>query len=315
MTTPRDVFAALSDGISEGRFSELSALYAEDTVVEHPQAVPRPTRITGRDAVHERFVGVLAGALRLKRKNVVVHETTDPEVIVAEYDYDAESAETGRTITAANIQVLRIRDGLIVHSRDYHDYLRLAVIRDGVDQLVKAYEQAPPRERLKRTGVGADEHVRVSAREYRGCKRCALPRPQAIAPLRLDHPRAARPAKKDFLEHGLTQQSEQWIAAMRETNQCSPERRARHECARAVDGIDKPCVFGTRRALTLFLGHDSMVRVTLYDRSSENPLDRAVGARDGIERVHALVLDGERAAEVSLRDPARRVREIEREVL
>jgi ketosteroid isomerase-like protein len=146
MTTPRDVFDALSDGISEGRFGELSALYAEDTVVEHPQAVPRPTRLTGRDALHERFTGVLAGAVRLKRKNVVVHETTDPEVIVAEYDYDAESVETGRTTTTANIQVLRIRDGLIVHSRDYHDYLRLAAIRDGVDLLVKAYEQAPPRE-------------------------------------------------------------------------------------------------------------------------------------------------------------------------
>ncbi len=146
MTTPRDVFTALSDGISEGRFADLSALYAEDTVVEHPQAVPRPTRITGRAAVHERFTGVLAGALRLKRKNVVVHETTDPEVIVAEYDYDAESVETGRTIATANIQVLRVRDGLIVHSRDYHDYLRLAAIRDGVDQLAKAYEQAPPRE-------------------------------------------------------------------------------------------------------------------------------------------------------------------------
>ncbi|MET8998093.1 nuclear transport factor 2 family protein [Amycolatopsis sp. NPDC004169] len=146
MNAPRDVFAALSDGIGEGRFSELSALYAEGTVVEHPQAVPRPTRLHGRDAVHERFTGVLAGALRLTRKNVVVHETTDPEVIVAEYDYDAESVETGRTIEAANIQVLRIRDGLIVHSRDYHDYLRLAAVRDGVDQLIRAYEQAPPRE-------------------------------------------------------------------------------------------------------------------------------------------------------------------------
>ncbi|MEV6641156.1 nuclear transport factor 2 family protein [Amycolatopsis sp. NPDC051371] len=146
MNSPRDVFDALSDGISEGRFGELSALYAEDTVVEHPQAVPRPTRLTGRDALHERFTGVLAGAVRLKRKNVVVHETTDPEVIVAEYDYDAESVETGRTTTTANIQVLRIRDGLIVHSRDYHDYLRLAAIRDGVDQLAKACEQAPPRD-------------------------------------------------------------------------------------------------------------------------------------------------------------------------
>jgi ketosteroid isomerase-like protein len=146
VNSPRDVFTALSDGISEGRFDELSALYAEDTVVEHPQAVPRPTRLTGRAAVHERFSGTLAGALRLKRKNVVVHETTDPEVIVAEYDYDAESVETGKTDVTANIQVLRIRDGLIVHSRDYHDYLRLAALRDGLELLPKAYEQAPPRD-------------------------------------------------------------------------------------------------------------------------------------------------------------------------
>ena len=67
-------------------------------------------------------------------------------MIVAEYDYDAESVETGKTDVTANIQVLRIRDGLIVHSRDYHDYLRLAALRDGVDQLPKAYEHAPPRE-------------------------------------------------------------------------------------------------------------------------------------------------------------------------
>ncbi|WP_103350341.1 nuclear transport factor 2 family protein [Amycolatopsis sp. CA-128772] len=145
MNSPREVFAALSDGIGEGRWADLSALYAEDAVVEHPQAVPRPTRTIGRATIHEHFTGALAGSLRLKRKNIVVHETTDPEVIVAEYGYDAESVETGRTISTANIQVLRIRDGLIVHSRDYHDYLRLAVIRDGVDQLAKAYEQAPPR--------------------------------------------------------------------------------------------------------------------------------------------------------------------------
>ena len=120
MTTPRDVFTALSDGISEGRFSELSALYAEDTVVEHPQAVPRPTRITGRDAVHERFVGVLAGALRLKRKNVVVHETTDPEVIVVEFDLHGE--ESTGSYTLSFIQVLRVRDGRIAEMRDYIDY-------------------------------------------------------------------------------------------------------------------------------------------------------------------------------------------------
>ena len=44
-----------------------------------------------------------------------MHETVDPEVVIAEFDY------TARGVTFANIQVLRVRDGLIVETRDYHD--------------------------------------------------------------------------------------------------------------------------------------------------------------------------------------------------
>jgi ketosteroid isomerase-like protein len=57
---------------------------------------------------------------------VVVHETTDPEVIVAEFDYDGRITTTGRTFTIRNIFVLRVRDGLIVESRDYANHLVLA---------------------------------------------------------------------------------------------------------------------------------------------------------------------------------------------
>ena len=78
----------------------------------------------------------------MRRHNVVVHETTDPEVIVAEYDYSGESLTTGKSFEAANIQVLRIRDGLIVFSRDYHDYLKITAARDGLAQLAEAAEQA-----------------------------------------------------------------------------------------------------------------------------------------------------------------------------
>jgi ketosteroid isomerase-like protein len=140
------VFDRLSEGISEGRFEELSALYAEDTVVEHPQRVPRPGRIEGRQTIHEHFTTRLARMARLKRHNAVVHETTDPEVIVAEFDYTAESFESGKTCEFSNLQVLRVRDGLIVHSRDYHDYLRLAALRDSLGEIAEAYATAPPRE-------------------------------------------------------------------------------------------------------------------------------------------------------------------------
>jgi ketosteroid isomerase-like protein len=142
MPTPREVFDRLSAGITEGRWAELSALYAEDTVIEHPQRPPAPTRIEGRQTIHEHFTGGLAASVRMRRHNVVVHETTDPEVIVAEYDYSGESLTTGKSFEAANIQVLRIRDGLIVFSRDYHDYLKITAARDGLAQLAEAAEQA-----------------------------------------------------------------------------------------------------------------------------------------------------------------------------
>jgi ketosteroid isomerase-like protein len=144
MATPREVFDKLSEGITEGRWAELSGLYAENTVVEHPQRQPAPTRIEGRASIHQHFSGALAATVRLRRRNVVVHETTDPEVIVAEYDYSGEALNTGKTFEAANIQVLRIRDGLIVFSRDYHDYLRMTAARDSLGDLLEGLEKFQP---------------------------------------------------------------------------------------------------------------------------------------------------------------------------
>ncbi|MFA1544141.1 nuclear transport factor 2 family protein [Actinomadura monticuli] len=67
-----------------------------------------------------------AGPLELRAWNAVVHDTADPEVIVAEFDYDGRVTATGRTFRVANLQVLRVRDGLIVETRDYHDHPGLA---------------------------------------------------------------------------------------------------------------------------------------------------------------------------------------------
>lgn len=120
---PREVFALLSAGISAGRWDELAALYAEDAVVVQPFAVPpAPPRVAGRAELDRHFRAAGRGPLELRARDVVVHETADPEVIVAEFDYDGRVATTGRTFRVANLQVLRVRDGLIVETRDYHDH-------------------------------------------------------------------------------------------------------------------------------------------------------------------------------------------------
>ncbi|SNS52074.1 nuclear transport factor 2 family protein [Actinomadura mexicana] len=131
--SPHEVFARLSAGISAGRWHELAALYAEDAVVEQPFALPSAApRLEGRAAIDRHFRAAARGPLDLRARDVVVHETGDPEVIVAEFGYDGRVTTSGRAFRTANIQVLRVRDGLIAETRDYHDHPGLArAMRDG----------------------------------------------------------------------------------------------------------------------------------------------------------------------------------------
>jgi uncharacterized protein len=125
--SPRDVLQRLIHGISEGRWHELGELYAEDAVVDYPFAPPAgPARLEGRAVIQRYFAAVARSPLRLTARNVVVHETTDPEVAIAEWDYDVSVTSTGRSFQVANIQVSRVRDGQIVTSRDYHHHSVLA---------------------------------------------------------------------------------------------------------------------------------------------------------------------------------------------
>lgn len=76
--------------------------------------------------------------------NVVVHETTDPEVIIAEQDFDLTAPTTGRRFTSSFLLVMRVRDGLIVHIRDYADALRTAWGLDRLPALVASLGDQRP---------------------------------------------------------------------------------------------------------------------------------------------------------------------------
>ena len=70
--------------------------------------------------------------------NVTIHETTDPEVIVAEFEYQGTDPGTGAPTALPAIFVLRVRNGEIVSSRDYIDHLTAARDRGQLDALVTA---------------------------------------------------------------------------------------------------------------------------------------------------------------------------------
>jgi ketosteroid isomerase-like protein len=117
MATPTEVFHQLLSGITEGRFAELAGLYEEDAVVDQPFALPEPVRLVGREALRAHFNSPAAGGIKLTASDIVVHRTDDPEVVVVEWDYAINGA--GKL---ANVQFLRVRDGLIVSTRDYHNH-------------------------------------------------------------------------------------------------------------------------------------------------------------------------------------------------
>jgi ketosteroid isomerase-like protein len=125
---PAEVFGRLIDGIGEGRWHELADLYTEDAVVEMPMD-PRRTRIEGREAVRQHFAAAASGWFELRAHHVIVHATTDPEVVIAEFEYEGRNRTTGTTFNVANVQVLRVRGGRIVATRDYHDHRGFAAAR------------------------------------------------------------------------------------------------------------------------------------------------------------------------------------------
>jgi uncharacterized protein len=123
-TRPADVFHRLVDGVcrlvagDRSQVSGLAGLYAERTRVEHPMVLDDTPLLT-RDDLRRHFAAGrdMTPIADYRTADVVVHETTDPEVIVAEFRYLGSVA--GRAFQVPCVFVMRVRDGEIVESRDY----------------------------------------------------------------------------------------------------------------------------------------------------------------------------------------------------
>ncbi|HEV2634626.1 MAG TPA: nuclear transport factor 2 family protein [Actinocrinis sp.] len=140
--TPSEVFERLIGLISAGEWSRIPELYAPDAVAEIVFTPSPPRFVHGREELRERFSALeTPGALQLRAENIRVHTTGDPEVVIAEFDYAGRYPSTGRTFRAANIQVLRIRNGLIIETRDFHDHLAMAAAGGNIRSLLSRLDQ------------------------------------------------------------------------------------------------------------------------------------------------------------------------------
>jgi uncharacterized protein len=124
--TPADVLARRRQLMLNSDADGLADLFAPDAVIEFcfhgPPGTGTPVRLEGREAIREYSRRVMASPLRLEDYEVAeLYQAQDPEVVIAEMRAKATVTTTGRSITAASIQVLRIREGHIVLFRDFAD--------------------------------------------------------------------------------------------------------------------------------------------------------------------------------------------------
>ncbi|MGW6924845.1 nuclear transport factor 2 family protein [Streptomyces sp. NPDC054950] len=131
------MFLRLAHGVADGNFDALPDLYGAVTDVRHPMAMPESEPLTSGRALQEHFTVPPDRQSLPKRRviDVVVHETADPEVIVAEFAYEFTLPD-GSPAKVPCVFVMRVRDGRIIESRDYIDPIRTFTARADLDLLI-----------------------------------------------------------------------------------------------------------------------------------------------------------------------------------
>ncbi|MFF4473365.1 nuclear transport factor 2 family protein [Streptomyces sp. NPDC001599] len=130
--TPREVLARYYRAMLDKSADDLADLYAVDAVHEFPFTAPGfPGHFEGREAVRSGYRAAWgASPARVEEvREVAVHETARPGVIVAEHVVvgAVPAARTGFTVPG--LLVLHVRDGLIARARDYMDGFGVAAAR------------------------------------------------------------------------------------------------------------------------------------------------------------------------------------------
>lgn len=117
---PRQLFDQALDLLLKKDMAGFAGLWAEDGRMEFPFAPASwPSEVNGREAIHDylRDYPKLLDVQEIPWRQV--HETADPQVIVAEFDAAGKVVATGKSYRWRYIVVITAREGRIVEWRDY----------------------------------------------------------------------------------------------------------------------------------------------------------------------------------------------------
>jgi ketosteroid isomerase-like protein len=115
----RIIEQGLAGLVRPGHFFDL---LAEDITVDYVVTVPGyPRHIEGRAAVAELYRPYGTTIMLERCFDLAVHHDEAQGVVVLEYASEGHVVGTGRRYSNRYISVLRLRDGEVVHWRDYLD--------------------------------------------------------------------------------------------------------------------------------------------------------------------------------------------------
>jgi uncharacterized protein len=127
--SPREVLRAFHDAMKAKSADTLADLYAVDGTHELPFYTPNQPRVLeGRERVRDTYRRAWADhPLDIERiEDVFVHEGEDREVVVGQWKAQALVRASGKGVEITGLLVLRVRNGLIVHTRDFMDAMGIA---------------------------------------------------------------------------------------------------------------------------------------------------------------------------------------------
>lgn len=141
---PRAILRRYQQALIDMSADDLAGLYAADAVHEVPFLFPgMPDRFVGREQVRAAYRAAWAASDARPQavREVGVHHCADSEVLIAEQVVSGVLRSTGRPFEFPGVLVLRVRDGEIVHVRDYMDGLGVAHALGRLPAVVAALTQ------------------------------------------------------------------------------------------------------------------------------------------------------------------------------
>ncbi|MEU7871971.1 nuclear transport factor 2 family protein [Dactylosporangium sp. NPDC049140] len=130
LTTRQVVDRVLEVGVRQD-VEGFIGLLAADATLEWPfRPEGAPPRLHGRAEIRAFMTRAARPPITFEQyRNVVVHETTNPEVTIVEYEVLGRVTTTGAPFHQTIIAVIRVHNGEIASYRDYLNPLALAAAR------------------------------------------------------------------------------------------------------------------------------------------------------------------------------------------